>query len=116
MGSHPLLQGVFLTQRLNLDLLQCKWILYPLSHQGSPFEVYQSDTWQTLNQQRRAVSSAAPGPRATFLGSQNPSLFIFCPETATSLQVLALRVTCADLIQWVWTCPVRVEASGALVP
>ena len=31
-----LLQGIFPTQRLNLDLLPCRQILYPLSHQGSP--------------------------------------------------------------------------------
>ena len=116
VGSHSLLQGVFLTQGLNLGLLHGKWILYPLSHQGSPFEVYQSDTWQTSNQQHRAVSPAAPGPRSISLGSQSLSLFIFCPETMTSLQVLAPRVTRADLIQWVWTCPVRAEASGAYVP
>ena len=36
VGSHSLLQGVFLTQGLNLGLLHCRWILYHLSHQGSP--------------------------------------------------------------------------------
>ena len=36
MGSHSLLQGIFLTQALNLDLLPCRWTLYHLSHQGSP--------------------------------------------------------------------------------
>ena len=34
MGS--LLQGIFPTQELNQDLLHCRWILYQLSHQGSP--------------------------------------------------------------------------------
>ena len=33
VGSHSLLQGIFLTQWLNLGLLQCRWILYHLSHQ-----------------------------------------------------------------------------------
>ena len=36
VGCHPLLQRIFPTQGLNLGLLQYKWILYRLSHQGSP--------------------------------------------------------------------------------
>ena len=47
VDCHSLLQGIFLTQRLNLGLLncrqilkhlsyRCRWILYCLSHQGSP--------------------------------------------------------------------------------
>ena len=35
-GSLSLLQGLFPTQRLNPGLLHCWWILYQLSHQGSP--------------------------------------------------------------------------------
>ena len=37
-----LLQGIFLTQRLNLHLLcllHCRRILYPLSHRGSIFPI-----------------------------------------------------------------------------
>ena len=36
MGSLSLLQGNFLTQELNWCLLHCRWILYQLSHTGSP--------------------------------------------------------------------------------
>ena len=39
VGCHALLQGIFLTYGLNLYflcLLHCRWILYPLSHLGSP--------------------------------------------------------------------------------
>ena len=39
VGCCALLQGIFPTQGLNphvLHLLHCKWILYPLSHLGSP--------------------------------------------------------------------------------
>ena len=36
VGCHALLQGIFPTQGLNPDLPHCKWILYCLSHQGSP--------------------------------------------------------------------------------
>ena len=40
VGCHALLQGIFLTQGSNPGLLHCKWILYCLSHQGSPIWVY----------------------------------------------------------------------------
>ena len=36
VGSHSILQGIFPTQRLNPGLLHCRWILYQLSHKGSP--------------------------------------------------------------------------------
>ena len=40
VGCHALLQGIFLTQGLNLSLLSllhCRQIVYTLSHQGSPY-------------------------------------------------------------------------------
>ena len=36
VGSHSLLQGIFLTQGSNPCFLHCKQFLYYLSHQGSP--------------------------------------------------------------------------------
>ena len=36
VGSLSLLQGIFPPQELNPDLLHCRWILYQLSHKGSP--------------------------------------------------------------------------------
>ena len=36
MGCRALLQGIFPTQGLNPGLLHFRWILYHLSHQGSP--------------------------------------------------------------------------------
>ena len=36
VGCHSLLQGIFPTQWSNLGLLHRSWILYHLSHQGSP--------------------------------------------------------------------------------
>ena len=36
VGSRSLLQGIFPTQGLNPDLSHCRWILYQLSHKGSP--------------------------------------------------------------------------------
>ena len=40
MGSHSLLQGIFLTQGSDPSLLPCRQILYHQSHQGSPHESY----------------------------------------------------------------------------
>ena len=37
VGCHFFLQRIFQTQGSNPHLLHCGWILYPLSHQGSPF-------------------------------------------------------------------------------
>ena len=37
VGSLSLLQGIFLTQGSNRGLLHCRWILYQLNYQGSPF-------------------------------------------------------------------------------
>ena len=39
MGSLSLLQGIFPTQGSNPGLPHCRWILYLLSHQGSPWVV-----------------------------------------------------------------------------
>ena len=36
VGSLSLLQGIFPTQGLNPGLPHCRWILYQLSHMGSP--------------------------------------------------------------------------------
>ena len=36
VGSHSLLQGIFTTQGLNPGLPHRRWILYQLSHKGSP--------------------------------------------------------------------------------
>ena len=38
VGCSALMQGIFPTQGLNPDLLYCRWILYQLSHHGSPYE------------------------------------------------------------------------------
>ena len=39
VGSHFLLQGIFLTQGLNPGLLHCRQILYRLSYKGNPNEL-----------------------------------------------------------------------------
>ena len=42
MGSRSLLQGIFPTQGSNPGLPHCRWILYQLSHQGSPENILKS--------------------------------------------------------------------------
>ena len=39
VSCHSLLQGIFLTQGLNLGLLHYQQILHHLSHQGSLYEI-----------------------------------------------------------------------------
>ena len=41
VGCHTLLQGIFPTQGSKPGLLHYKWILYQLSHQGSPYFAFQ---------------------------------------------------------------------------
>ena len=36
VGSHSLLQGIFLTQGSNPGLLYCRWVLYQVSQLGKP--------------------------------------------------------------------------------
>ena len=49
VGCHALLQGIFPTQGLDPGLPHCRWILYHLSHQGSPLfmwvESYSMSLW-----------------------------------------------------------------------
>ena len=42
VGSLSLLQGIFPTQGSNTSLLHCEWILYQLSHKGSPMSRYEA--------------------------------------------------------------------------
>ena len=45
VDRHFLLQGIFLTQRLNLGNLHCRQILYQRSHQGSHTYTYTPSFW-----------------------------------------------------------------------
>ena len=51
VGSLFLLQRIFLTQGSKLALQHCRWILYQLSHQGSPFDcVVHKKLWKILKE------------------------------------------------------------------
>ena len=56
MGSLSLLQGIFLTQELNWDLLHCRRILYQLSYQGSLWEPYDMGKTITIECAPRTIS------------------------------------------------------------
>ena len=45
VGSLSLLQGIFPTQESNWGLLHYSWILYQLSYQGSPKDVFSACPW-----------------------------------------------------------------------
>ena len=49
VGSHSLLQGIFLTRGSNLGLLHCRQILYHLNHQGRPTLLYQSESHSVMS-------------------------------------------------------------------
>ena len=70
--SHSLLKGILLTQELNMGLLPCRWILYRLSHQGSPCLPY-----STLN----IKSMICPSAR-NWLGTNEVCSFLFFPTNS----------------------------------
>ena len=49
VGCHAFLQRIFSTQGLNPGLLQCRWILYCLSHQGCLGCMYKKAELKTAN-------------------------------------------------------------------
>ena len=65
VGCHALLQGTFPTQGLNPALLHCRWILYHLSHQGSPkrlvWVTYPFSRGSSRSSNRTRVSCIAGG-------------------------------------------------------
>ena len=65
VGSLSLLQGIFPTQGLSSDLLHCRWILYQLSHRGSPrileWVAYPFSSGSSWPRNRTGVSCIAAG-------------------------------------------------------
>ena len=63
VGSRSLLQGIFPTQGWNPGLPHCRWILYQLSHQGSPWTDYgRPNGLQALK--NRVTNGSVAGPVA----------------------------------------------------
>ena len=65
VGCHSLLQGIFPTQGSNPGLRHSKWILYCLSHLGSP-------TGQLNQQELISVVLEAGGLRSEARSRENP--------------------------------------------
>ena len=71
MGSRSLLQGIFPTQGSNPGLPLCRWILYQLSHQGSPENILKSHVMKmyVLGCDKNSISEVGhaegPGEAAT---------------------------------------------------
>ena len=65
VGSPSLLQENLPTQELNRDLLHCRWILYQLSHQGSPrileWVAHPFSSGSSCSRNRTGVSCMAGG-------------------------------------------------------
>ena len=45
ISCHALFQWIFPTQGYNPDFPHCRWILYPLSHQGIPIKGWTRSKW-----------------------------------------------------------------------
>ena len=48
VDCHALLQGIFPTQGSNPGLLHCGWVLYQLSHKGSPHTLVTTSKYKLL--------------------------------------------------------------------
>ena len=99
VGSLSFLQGIFPTQELKWGLLHCTWILYQVSHQGSPlsflsFSKKLNEFWQPLPQ-------ANPLPLTVFISSfSRPHLLLtlLCKQCLPSSPTLSITdEPCAPL-------------------
>ena len=61
VGCHTLFQGIFWSWEPNPGLLHCRWILYHLSHQGSP-KISGNDGYNSLWELERLLFCEAPPP------------------------------------------------------
>ena len=81
MGNLSLLQGICLTQESNQGLLHCRWVLYQLSYQGSPFSSVQSlsrvrlfvTPWTEACQASLSITNCQNLPKLMSIESVKPS-------------------------------------------
>ena len=57
VGSLSLLQGIFPTHGLNPGLSHCRWILYHMSHKGSPKAIGSEQTMKHPQEKTKAEST-----------------------------------------------------------
>ena len=92
MGRHFLLQGIFLSQDLNLCLLHCRQILYCLSHQGSPLRCESKSTEETVQRCKREGELHISWGNSLKLPAPSPS-----PEiTSEDLELQAMQAETAS--------------------
>ena len=99
VGSLSLLRGSFPTQGLNPDLPHCRWILYQLSHKGSPrileWVAYPFSSSSSWSRNRTGVSCIAGGfftnwvIREALIPNSHKSVFLVYPKWS---------FTCSDLM------------------
>ena len=70
VGSLSLLQGIFPTQGLNPGLPPCRWILYQLSHQGSPSPGIKPSSISLIRGQTQAPCIGSVESQLSCLSSQ----------------------------------------------
>ena len=87
VGCHSLLQGIFPTQRLNLDFLHCRKVLYRLSHQGRPIALVLKSKF--LLMAYMAIYELSPG--GYFLDFISCDCELSSPHTATMVFCLILK-------------------------
>ena len=87
VGSLSLLQGIFPAQGSNPGLLHCRWVLYQLSHKGSPggWRV----GWKYRQPMQGLVNCFYKGPGRTHFQFQGPcglccnsSLLLLCKSSS----------------------------------
>ena len=84
VGSLSLLQGIFPIQRSNPHLLHCRWILYQLSHKGSP---------RTLEWVAYPFSNSLPDPG---IEPRSPALQAAYLPTELQLGLFEVKVNWAE--------------------
>ena len=65
VGCYALLQGIFPTQVSNLCLLQCRQVLLPLNHPGSPCKLVQFSSVQSFSHARLFPTPSTPARQAS---------------------------------------------------
>ena len=86
VGSLPLLQGIFPTQGSKQGIPHCRWILYQLSHLGSPrilkWVAYPFSSRSSRPRNQTRVSCIAGGIlyQLSYQGSHNEHILLLCQK------------------------------------
>ena len=81
VGSLSLLRGIFPTQGLNPGVLHCRWILYQLSHKGSPRILEWIAYASSVDLPNPGINLGSPVLQADFLPAERPRTMISFLQT-----------------------------------